>query len=419
MKKTWFLLLIWVPLAGIAQNKKELYKGIWRAQLHRQDSQLVVFNLESLKIKGKWQFKIRNDKERIEVKKVIVTDDSVNFDMPTFESSFRTKIQPDGSLKGVWFKGTALQTQRWIFTAIPNQPIRFDAVQGKHKNNVTGRWAVTITRANGGTRPAVAEFSQKDDYLSGTFLTPSGDYRFLEGTVSGNLLRLSVFDGAHAYSFIARIDSDQQISNGVFYSGFNGRETWAAYKDASAKVPDVGNTPLLKEGEDRLRFSFKDVDRKMVSSDDERFKNKVVIIQLMGSWCPNCLDETKFLNDFYIKNKHRGVEVIALGYEYSTDFERSRIGLEKFRNLYNVQYPMLVTGVWLNDSLRTEKTLPQITPIKVFPTTIYIGKDGKVKKIEVGFYGPGTGIHHETYKKQFYARVEELLKGGEGSSIVE
>ena len=130
----------------------------------------------------------------------------------------------------------------------------------------------------------------------------------------------------------------------------------------------------------------------------------------MGSWCPNCLDETKFLNEYYIKNKKRGIEVVALGYEYSTDYERSRIGLEKFRKLYNVQYPMLVTGVWLNDSLRTEKTLSQITPIKVFPTTIFIGKDGNVKEIHTGFVGPGAGKHHEIFKKEFYATIDELLK---------
>ena len=121
----------------------------------------------------------------------------------------------------------------------------------------------------------------------------------------------------------------------------------------------------------------------------------------MGSWCPNCMDETKFLNEFYIKNKQRGVEVVSLAYEYSTDFERSRISLLKFQQRFNVKYPMLITGAWINDSLRTEKTLPQITPIKVFPTTIYIGKDGKVKKMQAGFYGPGSGEHFELFKKEF------------------
>jgi hypothetical protein len=74
-----------------------------------------------------------------------------------------------------------------------------------------------------------------------------------------------------------------------------------------------------------------------------------------------------------------------------------------------MQYPVLVTGVRVGDSLRTEKTLPQMTRIKMFPTTLIIGRDGKVKKIDTGFMGPGTGEHYEAFKKDFYATMDELL----------
>ncbi len=409
--KQWFIIsLALVQLNMVAKGQKELFQGQWKAHLHRQDSQLVVFNFETRKINNRWQLVIRNAAERIVVKNVTVSGDSVNFKMPVFESEFRTKLQPDGSLKGIWYKGTALQTQQWVFTAHPNTTVRFEAIEGNHKHIITGRWVVSIIRPNGTARPAVAEFVQKGNELTGTFLTPSGDYRYLEGIVTGNQMRMSVFDGAHAYLFTATIDHAAQISNGTFYSGYNGRETWTAIKDATAELPDVGSTPQLKEGEERIRFAFKDLNRKIISSSDERFRNKVVVVQLMGSWCPNCMDETKFLNEFYIKNKQRGVEVVSLAYEYSTDFERSRISLLKFQQRFNVQYPMLITGAWINDSLRTEKTLPQITPIKVFPTTIYIGKDGRVKKMQAGFYGPGSGEHFELFKKEFYQTIETLLE---------
>lgn len=409
--KQWFIIsLTLVQLNMVAKGQKELFKGSWKAQLHRQDSQLVVFNFETRKVNSRWQLVIRNAAERITVNSVTMKGDSVNFLMPVFESEFRTKLQPDGSLKGTWFKGTALQTQHWVFTAYPNTASRFEAIEGNHKQIITGRWAVSITRPNGTTRPAVAEFLQKGNQLTGTFLTPSGDYRYLEGIVTGNQVRMSVFDGAHAYLFTATIDNATKISNGIFYSGYNGRETWSAVKDATAELPDVGSAPQLREGEERISFAFKDLNRKIISSSDERFRNKVVVVQLMGSWCPNCMDETKFLNEFYIKNKQRGVEVVSLAYEYSTDFERSRISLLKFQQRFNVRYPMLITGAWINDSLRTEKTIPQITPIKVFPTTIYIGKDGKVKKMQAGFYGPGSGEHFELYKKEFYQTIEKMLE---------
>jgi hypothetical protein len=122
------------------------------------------------------------------------------------------------------------------------------------------------------------------------------------------------------------------------------------------------------------------------------------------------MDETAFLSEFYRNNKQRGVEVIGLAYEYSTDFERSRSSLRKFKDRFQVQYPLLITGVTVSDTLRTEKTLPQLTPIKAFPTTIFIGKDGKVAKIKAGFKGPGAGAYHEELKKEFTATIDQLLK---------
>jgi len=121
------------------------------------------------------------------------------------------------------------------------------------------------------------------------------------------------------------------------------------------------------------------------------------------------MDETAFLSDYYLKNKNRGIEMIGLAYEYSTDFHRSQKSLRKFQKQFNVQYPMLITGIRVGDSLRTEKTLPELTPIRMFPTTIFIGRDGKVKKIDNHFNGPGTGAHYEEFKKEFNATVDELL----------
>ncbi|MBC7850895.1 MAG: TlpA family protein disulfide reductase, partial [Chitinophagaceae bacterium] len=287
---------------------------------------------------------------------------------------------------------------------------RFAASALKPTHNLSGRWAVTFIRPNGTDRPAVAEFTQKGASVVGTVLTPSGDYRYLEGSIKDDSLLISVFDGSHSYLLVARIASNNNLADGIFYAGANGREGWKAVRNSTAELPDVGVTPQLKPGEERLDFQFRDLDRNMVGLSDERFQNKVVVIQLMGSWCPNCMDETRFLNNYYKANKKRGVEMIGLAYEYSTDYERSRRSLSKFRDQFNVEYPLLITPVWLNDTLRTEKTLPQITPIKVFPTTIFIGKDGKVKKIETGFVGPGTGIHHEKYKKEFEKFMEGLIR---------
>ena len=387
-----------------AQPKAGDYRGI----LYREDGKEVVFNMEIKGSGNQTQLYIINASEKIVVRELKIKDDSVFFRMPVFESEFKTQMQPDGSLKGIWLKGTAVKTQQWPFVAMPDKK-RFDASQGAAKNNISGRWSVTITRANGTTRPAVAEFVQKGNNLTGTFLTPTGDYRYLQGVVTGDLLHLSTFDGAHAYTFSAKIVHANKIAEGFFGSGIAGKETWIAEKNNNAGLPE-GIAPQLKEGYSKLDFAFNDIDGTKVSISDERFKDKVVIIQIMGSWCPNCLDETKFLSDYYNRNKSRGIEIVSLAYEYSTDFQRSQKSLRRFQQLFNVKYPMLITGVSVNDSLKTEKTLPQITPIKSFPTAIFLDRKGNVQEIHSSFYGPGSGKHYEEFKKEFNATVDGLLK---------
>jgi thiol-disulfide isomerase/thioredoxin len=408
MKQTaWQILFTFYGFLSFSQQH---LPADYRAYVVRQDSNLVVFNLKTAVEKGETVFYIINAEEKIRISPVIITGDSVLFSMPVFESTFRAKNNTDGSLQGIWTKGTGGATQYWPFFAFPNQSYRFLQNPGNAGKNISGRWDVTITRANGTLRKAVAEFVQKGNKLTGTFLTPSGDYRYLDGIVTGDSLRLSTFDGAHAYAFAAKIDNAGKISGGIFYSGINGKETWTAVKDAKVKPPLQNEPTQLREGENKLSFTFSDLDDKPVSISDERFKNKVIIVQIMGSWCPNCMDETKFLSDYYNKNRSRGVEVIGLAYEYSADPARSKNSLRKFQQRFNVQYPILITGATSGDEKKTEKTLPQITPIRSFPTTIFIDKKGNVRKIHGVFYGPGAGKYYEEFKKEFYATIDELLK---------
>jgi hypothetical protein len=122
------------------------------------------------------------------------------------------------------------------------------------------------------------------------------------------------------------------------------------------------------------------------------------------------MDETAYLSNYYAANRNRGVEVVALAYEASTDFARSQRSLRKFQQKFNVQYPMLITGVTSGDSLNAAKTLPEIGSIVAFPTTLFIGRDGLLKKIHTGFFGPGSGTHYEEFKDEFEATVNSLLR---------
>ena len=401
--------LSFLPAGMLAAQTAKLRQTTYRGILYRQDGKEVVFNMDVKTEKSKPVFYVINDTEHLRVTDIKQTGDSLIFNMPVFESSFHTKIEKDGSLTGTWIKGTRGEPQYWPFTAIPGQSFRFKSSKAAVKKSITGKWVVTFTNTNGTTEKALAIFKQSKNKLTGTFLTTTGDYRYLDGIVTNDSLQLSTFDGAHAYTFTAAIDDNNTISGGTYYFGPAGKQSWIAVKDNNAVIPEQESPTSLRKGETGLNFAFNDLNDKLVSLKDEQFKDKVVIVELMGSWCPNCMDETKFLSAYYRKNKKRGVEVIALAYEYSTDLQRSKASLEKFKTKFNIEYPVLITGVAVGDEKRTEKTLPQLTPIRSFPTTIILDKKGNVRDIQTVFYGPGTGEYYDQFLKGFNETVDKLL----------
>lgn len=401
-----FCILLFAVLAFSASGQSKPANW-WRGQLHRADGQNIVFNFDWATENMKPVWYIRNASERIRVTDIQVKKDSMIIQMPLFESQFRLKKSKDGAtLTGNWIKGGALRTTVMPFTASKGGQ-RFintlDAVW-----DVNGRWSARFIDKNS-YDPAIGEFIQRGNYVTGTFLNPTGDYRYLEGVISGDSMRLSCFDGGHAFLFTAVISDKNTITNGWYYSGATYKQAWEAIRNDTATLPEDDVAMYLRPGEDKLHFSFNDLDGKRVSINDERFRNKVVVVQLMGSWCPNCMDETAFLSSYYNKNKIRGFEVVSLAYEYSTDRARSVKTLKKFQQRFNVQYPMLITGVTVTDSLRTEKTLPELTPIKFFPSSVILDKRGRVRKLDTGFNGPGTGDHYLQYKKEFEDIIEMLL----------
>ena len=404
--------LFFIGLLGVvfaeAQVGKELYNS-WRVVLERKDGKQVVFQLKRKPEQGRTVLYIINAAERIQITDVKIVGDSMFFSMPAFESSFRVKLQANGDMTGTYVKGTSGNIQYWPFFAYANRN-RFDKGSGDAKNNISGRWDVSITRANGSIRKAVGVFEQKGNKLTGSFLTPSADYRYLEGIVTGDSLMLSGFDGDNVRLFEAKIENANTISGGVFYNGYTGKETWIAEKNASVALPEINEPMRLREEASKLNFTFKDLQEIPVSINDEKYKNKVVVIQLMGSWCANCLDETKFLSDYYKTNRSRGIEIIALTYELTTDLNRSKKSVAKFQKLFDVQYPMLITGATAGDEKKTEKTLPQFTAIRSFPTTIFIDKKGEVREIHTNFYGPASGKYFTASKNKFYETVDRLLK---------
>ena len=407
---SYFLLLLFIPFITIAQINTVIKEGIWRGVIQRTDGKTVAFGFKAAVINGKSVITIQNADESSLVEDIApINKDSLLITLPFFNASFEVStIHPD-RLDGYYVKTMNGKKNKALFTAYWNMP-RFTRYQ-EPKFNPSGIWDVVLTNnlTNKQTVSVGNFIISPDRIVTGSFLTPTGDYRFLEGLVSGDTLKLSGFDGERVVYFEGIFENDSTIELGTLTAGFGGSSIWKAKVNPKAVLPDEYAYSKMKPGNSRLDFRYKDTDGKMVSITDDKYKNKVVIIQLFGSWCPNCMDETKFMTQFYKNNKARGIEMIALAYENYEDPKEANAALKKYRKQFGIKYPILHTGVGPSDPLKAEKTLPQLDKIAGYPSTIFIDKKGEVRKIHTGFSGPGTGKFYQAYIKSFNKLVDELV----------
>jgi len=347
-----------------------------------------------------------NGEERVPIGQVVTKENSIRLVFPAFNSWIEADLE-GGVMKGTLTlikRGGVEQTMP--FRAEYAQGYTFSIDETRPEVDVTGRWDVTFVTADGESSKAVGEFRQDGSRLTGTFLTPTGDYRYLAGTAAATSFELSCFDGAHAFRFAGRLTEDGSIT-GDFWSGAKWHERWTARRDESAVLPDPYGLTRLKEGHDRIQFRLPGLDGKTVSLDDERFAGKVVIVELAGSWCPNCHDEAAFLSRYYNENKDRGLEIVGLMYEHLRD-ERAAMGqIERFKEKYKIDYTLLYAGYSAKEE--AHKTLPMLNHIMSYPTMIFIDRSGAVRRIHTGFAGPGTGSHYEQFKKEFTEIMDGLL----------
>lgn len=413
-KALWIWIVILAGLSSTAQQSRHLSSGQWRGELIREDGISIVFNFEVDQQQGKTVLSLLNGDNRLTADDIRIRNDSVFIRLPFFDSRFSAAFVNDREIRGSWIKRLADRDQVMPFIAVNHgqKRYRFEVDHDRPTADMTGRWATGfVDGTTGNTTKAIGVFTQKGTRLTGSFLTRSGGSRFLEGVVDGDSLRLSGFDGGYAVSFTAKINSDRQISGGKYFSETSPfPRTWEAVKDPDATIPEDPSLSGLRPGVSRrLDFTFKDLDGHPVSFNDLQFANKIMVIQILGSWCPNCMDETQFLNEVYDKYKSRGVGVLGLAYERTADFARSQQSVGNFVKRLNVTYPVLITPVALNDPDLALKTLPQLEKIAAFPTTVFTNRNGEIQKIHPGFNNPGSGEDYEKQKQQFFEIIERLL----------
>ena len=384
-----------------------LSSGNWRATLELQ-GQILPFTFDLKEVSNtasdtslRYELYLENAEEKLRVDEVYLEGDSVRIPMHIFDTEIVAKNEGDRWV-GYWKKNYE-EDYQLSFEAQPGKDYRFVPTAAEATAEVGGKWAVQF---DDDSLASVGIFKQQGNRVTGSFLTATGDYRFLEGNMVNEELMLSTFDGEHAFLFKATMQDDGSLK-GNFWSGSHYHTTWTAQRDENAVLADANSLTYLKENYDRLAFTFPDVQGDSVSLNDPKYEGKVVLVQIFGTWCPNCMDETKFLTDWYEKNQDRGVEIIGLAYEQKDDFNYAQKRVQKMVNKLNVPYDFLIAGV--SDKEKAAETLPMLNRIMSFPTLIYIDRNGEVANIHTGFSGPGTGEYYESFVQEFNERMDALL----------
>ncbi len=383
------------------------YSGVWRGVIALNDSVNLPFNfeLETAEDSSMTLF-IFNGDEEIETSVSRLGKDSIKIEMPVFANYIVAKLGND-KLEGMYINPDA-DDYELNFWATYGDSARFEITEPKCCD-INEKWAVKFNPETNNESPAIAYLEQFGKMVKGTFTTETGDYRYLQGVLSGDHLQLSAFDGAHLFLFDAKVMG--QTIEGLFYSGRSGIKTWKAYRDDDFELRNADSLTYLKEGYSKVDFSFNDLEGKPVSLSDPRYDGKPVIVQIMGSWCPNCMDETRYLSQVYDQYHHEGLEIIGLTFERAKNKEMALIRANKMVNDLSIEYPVLLAGATKDDN--AAELLPMLNHIMSFPTAIYLNADHTVRKIHTGFSGPGTPLY-EDFTAKDQTVIEEILKTQEG-----
>ena len=382
--------------------------GIWRG-VFRASGGEIPFNFE---IKGADQsnlvLTLHNASRKDDFAVTRKGPDSLLINMNTFDAALLVKIEAGGSLSGAYKNKVPGNHSKPIsFIAEYGKSYRFvePGAETAPAANLSGKWLVRINGKKA-VPDKVAVFEQQGNQLTGVIMQVTGDSGDLEGTVQGNTFYLSAFSGSSPKMYKGHINADGTIS-GIWSVSNGDTVTYTGSRNAQAELADPYKLTYLKPGYDRLAFTFPDVNGQTLSLTDSKLKGKVVVIDIMGSWCPNCMEETTFLAPWYKENKARGVEVLGVAFELKDSLAYAKYTLGKLKDKYDIRYPLLFGGFADKDSAAAK--FPALNEFIAFPTTIIVDKRGRVREIYTGFNGKATGKYYDEFRDKFNKLINELV----------
>ncbi|WP_421826802.1 peroxiredoxin family protein [Larkinella sp.] len=382
--------------------------GIWRGEFVISETK-IPFNFEyNVKDPEHPVLTLLNGTRRDDFKVKQIGPDSIFVKMNTYDAALVARVESDGNITGEYrslvpgFRGNSLP-----FVAEHGKNYRF-VEKGKElptKHNLTGKWDLKIY-SKAKLPDNVALLRQEGNKLTGVVMSTVGDSRELEGIVQGDEFVLSHFSGPNPRVYRGKINEDGSIT-GELSSGIYNSTKFEGVPNKTVELPDPYKITHLKEGYKKLDFTLPDLDGKQVSLSDDKYKGKVVIVEIIGTWCPNCTDQTAFLSPWFKANKNRGVEAIAIGFEQKDDLAYAKYTLGTLQKKYGIEYDILFGGI-ADKKVASEK-LPALNQMMAFPTTIIIDRKGEVRQIHTGYTGEITGEYFKNYVTKWNRDLDALI----------
>lgn len=377
----------------------EAESNLWDAWLELPGGKLR-FDLEWQSENGEPGGYIINGDERLEIT-YSQTKVSYVFEFRHYESHVEFR-QIEDRLEGTWAirKGD----EKWPHFEFGAERVAKRQPPDESGKKFAGRWKVDFEKSDD-LSVGVFRFDPKLGLL-GTFLTSTGDYRYLQGRKEGDAWTFSCFDGAHAFLFRFKEQDDGTLA-GNFWSGDSWHETWVAKRDEDVKLPSGFSVNMWNPNADINSFSFPQVDGVETSLGDEAYQGKVRLIYLFGTWCPNCHDAGEFLKELRDEYGDRGLVVQGLAFELTSDFYRNSEQVRRYWKRHGHEFPVFIAGP--ADKEKASQAFPLLDRVYSYPTVIFLDEQNHVRAVHAGFSGPATGDAHEKLKKDFRAVIEDIL----------
>ena len=343
---------------------------------------------------------VQNSSETVDFS-IVYSKDSIFIKSKVFEG-FIKGVLDDNKINGV-FVIESLDRSVPFTSYMSNN--RFNIDFDDNKKLTLNRWKFVFNPNMDNSSLSVGIFNSiGQNEISATFRTTTGDYGYMHGGYKKNKIVLSTFNGSRAYLFEAEINND--TVEGVMYAGNHSKTIVKGVLDNDFELSNEYSLTSIKDRNQKFDFSFENTTGKLISIDDKFYDGKSMVIQLMGSWCSNCLDESKFYVDYINKNELNDIEFVALAFEYAKTKDNALNSILKLKKQLGINYPILLAQYGSSDKVRALEKFPMLNNIISYPTTIFLDKNKDVIKIHTGFNGPATGEKYTEFINEFNSTIK-------------